>query len=331
MKKKLLFVTALISGTVFGQSFTSSNEPASGTTQQMYQCDSSASSLSATVGSGVTWDYSNIMKMANPNKIYGVEANTNLTDFPLSNKVITIPGALTTYLETSATDRNILGFEFNAGATLGNIKVKFDTDKIISMVYPFALNDALNDAMSGTVTYSGGTSACSGTATSTVDGMGTLKLSPTVTKTNVIRHHSKSILNTTVLIFAFEITIDQFEYYDFVSNLPLFSYTNITIKQGGATVSSLNFVLNTELPTSTASLEENAMSSLGMYPNPAQNFIHFGASVENTALQVSDLSGKVLLTGTTAGPLNVSSLAAGMYTVTYEYKGQLVQEKFMKN
>lgn len=327
MKKKLLFVATLISGISFGQSFTTANEPAAGATQLMYLCDSAASSYSSTIGTGVIWDYSNIGKMDNPDRIYTVLANTNTVDFPLSNKVVTIPGALTTYWETNTTERNVLGFEFNGGATLGNITVNFDTDKMNQMVYDFELNDVINDVMTGSVKHSGGTSTCSGTSISTVDGMGTLKLSPTVTKTNVIRHRSTSNINTTVLIFNFDIKIDQFEYYDFVSNLPLFSYTNIRIEQGGALVQSLNFVMNTELPTLIASLDENALNSVKIYPNPAQEVLHFSGSIENESVSVSDMSGKVLMTGTTASSLNISALDAGVYTVRFENGSQ---QKFVK-
>ena len=333
MKKQLLLSVTLISGMAMGQSFTSANDPAIGVTQPMFLCDTAAISMASNNGAGAIWDYSNLNKMDNGDKTYSVLANDNTTDFAASNKMIEISDALKTYIETTATQKDVIGFEYAAGGILGDIKIVFDSDKLNLMNYDFKLNDEISDIFSGTVTHGAGTSAASGNSYSTVDAIGTLKLSPTVTKTDVTRHHMVDTINTTVLIFNVQIIFDQFDYYDFTAdNLPLFTFLNVTILQDGAELSNINFVLNTVEPVGIVSIDENTIPDFKVFPNPAKSTVQIaGIELSNKEnIHVLDLTGKKLISQTNTTELDVTSLSSGIYIVEIEKEGKVYQEKFIK-
>jgi hypothetical protein len=68
-------------------------------------------------------------------------------------------------------------------------------------------------------------------------------------------------------------------------------------------------------------MQESAKNTFRMLPNPAQNsltFVKVGAS--NAHIEIVDLSGKVVLRemlNSTAQSVDISNLAAGVYSVTY--------------
>ena len=63
MKKHLLFTALLFSAASQAQQLDASNEPAVGATQMMYLLDTLTDAYPNITGTGVTWDYSNIVGM----------------------------------------------------------------------------------------------------------------------------------------------------------------------------------------------------------------------------------------------------------------------------
>ncbi|MES2589051.1 MAG: T9SS type A sorting domain-containing protein [Bacteroidota bacterium] len=337
MKKKLLLSVCLLSGISFGQSFTAANEYAIGASQKMYLIDSAASNYASTVGSGVTWDYSTYGFTPNGTRLDTIFANANTTDFPTSNKINSIQNVLTTYLETSASGRSVAGIEYVTGnAVFGTIKMMFNTDRLDFMTYDFALNDQISDIFNGTVQSNAGVNPASGNSFSKFDGIGTLKLSPTVTKTNVIRHHLIDTINTSVVVFTtvpVQIILDQYDYYDLTgNNLPLLTYVNVKLIQNGTTqLSDLNFVLNTVLPTNQAAIAENSKSTFTLSPNPATDELTLSGDFDGQEkISITDLSGKEMNFTFSENKINVSKLNAGVYFVNIEKDGNVSQEKFVK-
>ncbi|TNE55952.1 MAG: T9SS type A sorting domain-containing protein [Bacteroidetes bacterium] len=338
MKHSLLLTSMLVGGLAFAQSFTSNNEYAIGETQVMYQCDSSAANLAEIKGSGATWDFSKISWMDSVERNFSINTNANTTDFPSSNKVLEIKDVLTTYLETSASERNVIGFEYAAGGTLGNIKVVLNDDKLNVMNYDFNMGDELSDVFSGTMTSNLSTSPASGTSYTTADGIGTLILTPTVTKTNVIRLHTIDSINTTISLGPvsqeFTVIFDQYDYYDFVTNnLPLFTYLNITILQGAGQLSSLNFVLNSQEPTASLGLSEQVLNNVNLYPNPVQDELHIsGLDLDGSeSIEIRSLTGQLIRSVEASESIHVADVEKGLYLLLIEKDGKQVQHKFLKN
>lgn len=333
MTKKLLLSFCVLSGFSFGQSFTAANEYAIGESQTMYMCDSAAPSYAAVTGTGVSWDYSSYMKVNNPNRTYSVSSNTNTATYPTANKVVSIQNVLTTMYETNATSRSIVGLEYTSGQAMpGTVIANFSTDAMHVMDYDFALNDQIADVFSGSMTSSLGPSTATGSSLSKVDATGTLILSPTVSKTNVVRHHLIDTINTTVFGQNIKLIISEYDYYDFVTNnLPLFSHVNIKIIQNGTNqLSNMNFVLNSQEPAFFVGMEEEAKAAFKVFPNPAGNTLQITGYLSGSELfTILDLAGKKVL-GSASAKIDVSSLQPGAYLVEVEKDGVKTQQKFIK-
>lgn len=332
MTKNLLLSCCVLTGFSFGQTFTSSNEYQVGDSQAMFLCDSAATTLENVTGTGVTWDYSSFGKMPNPDRTYQVTANTN-TNFPNATKVVSIEGILDTYLISDGTNRSSEGFQFtdaNLGAVIANFSAG---DNLSIMDYDFAINDNLNDVFSGTLTGTGVINpACSGLSESTFDGIGTLILSSTVTKTNVQRHHLYTELNGTSLLGPVILKIDQFDYFDFTtSDLPVLSMTHLKIFLNGAQATSLKFLLNSVDPAISASSQEIENESFQVYPNPAEeNLVIKGENFDGKeSFTITDLTGKAILTSNES-KINVQNLTSGVYLILVNKNGSVMQQKFVK-
>lgn len=332
MTKKLLLSLCVLSGAAFGQSFTSANEFQIGNTQAMYLCDSAAPTYATTTGSGAFWDYSSYMKMPNPDRTYQIITNANAS-FPNANKVINIQGVLDTYIKSDNANRSSEGFQFT-DQTLGTVTANFSAgDNLNIMDYDFTLAETVSDVFSGTLTGTGVINpACSGTSVSTFDGIGSIKLSNTITTANVQRHHLYTELNGTTILGPVILKIDQFEYFDFAnSNLPVLSFTHLKIFLNGSQATSLKFLLNSVDPVGFVSLNENSNSEFSVYPNPSSDEINISSeNLDGTeTFNIVDVTGKTVFTSKNSS-INVSKLIAGVYFVEIEKNGITTQEKFVK-
>ena len=83
----------------------------------------------------------------------------------------------------------------------------------------------------------------------------------------------------------------------------------------------------------TLSIEDQTISDLVLYPNPAKDVINFTTTVEleGKIATVFDINGKrVLNRKLTENKLNVSVLQAGMYFLQIESEGKTLKRKFIK-
>lgn len=333
MKKKLLFTFSLISSLSFAQDFTSANEYAIGDSQTMFMCDSAAPSYASSTGSNANWDYSAYFKMPNPDRIYQITANSN-SSFPNATKVVSIQGILDTYLKSDASNRSSEGFQFT-DQTLGTVTANFSSGNNMNVMdYPFAFNTTINDVFSGSLSGTGVVNpACSGTSVSTYDGTGTLKLTSTLTKTNVSRHHLYSEVNGTTILGPVVLKIDQYEYFDLASSskLPLLSYTNLKIFLNGSQATSMNFLLNSADPVFFVGTEELASENVQVYPNPAENQIKVSSEeFDGTEVfEVTDLSGASILT-TSNQVISTENLTPGVYFLNIMKGTERIVTKFVK-
>ena len=93
------------------------------------------------------------------------------------------------------------------------------------------------------------------------------------------------------------------------SNGPAFGLW-VALPNGGALI---------PLPTTSGlGVDENDLIQLQLYPNPTQNTIKVsGNSFEDATYIITDVAGKVVLTGNTlGGNIDVTSLKAGRYFVS---------------
>lgn len=85
-------------------------------------------------------------------------------------------------------------------------------------------------------------------------------------------------------------------------------------------------------PTGTASVNQNAISGLSVYPNPVKNgvfYINTDANAERTVAIFDVLGKQVYKTTTSQSAINVSSLNAGVYMVQVTEEGNTATRKLV--
>lgn len=342
MKKSLLLLS-LTASTLVSAQLTQSNEPSIGESETMYLCDSNYTNYAAITGPAVTWDYSQIASYAGELRdVEVVDPSTtpNAASYGTSTKALMLGDNITTYFNSSASDRVSQGFVFNE-PSLGDIIVTFEDDNMTQMNYPFAYGSSFSDYYEGTISYNLGlpsTSDLTGNAHISVDGAGTLMFPLGVSVSNVIRVKSidTAIFNEPVFLGDVEVVREQYEYYDLASqNLPIFIHTSMTISQvgGGMPIASNSIVLSKYPTEHFVGIEENNAVQIKVYPNPATDQITFdGIDLKDARISFVNYAGKTVKTiseqeGST---INVNDLSNGLYIVIIEKDGQDMMTKFTK-
>lgn len=80
---------------------------------------------------------------------------------------------------------------------------------------------------------------------------------------------------------------------------------------------------------STESIE-SASEVIGVYPNPASSVVNFTTNEPVQAYQVMNIAGEIMLTGTNASTIDVSTLVAGIYFIEVSYLDRSRTIKFVK-
>jgi hypothetical protein len=331
MKKQLLFTALLLSATTQAQQLDYSNEPAIGDNQLMYLLDTLTPTYSTTTGSGVTWDFQNILGLnAETRVIEIIDATTtaNAGDFPSSTKAMAIQGSITNYWSTTPTERTSQGFVYEE-PNFGTVIAKFDVNEETTVQYPFANGASFADAFEGQLSFSFNglpqNPTCTGMAHAYVDGQGTMLFPNSLSVPNVIRYKMIDTVFTQINfigVMDIEIVRTQYEYYDVANNtLPLLIHTTIAIEQAGSStpiVSQTN-VVSLIQPLGNLGVSANKAAEFTVYPNPSEGMITFkGAFAANASATIFDQTGRLVHTienlsnGTIA---DLSALNKGMYTV----------------
>lgn len=342
MKKKLLFVTLLISGMVNAQSLTQANEPSIGSNQSMFLLDSLADNYSGTTGTGVTWDYSNVFGYYGQDKTVSVvdaATTADYSNFPGSAKAYEIGNTVVTYFNSDATHRYSQGFKFYE-ATVGDVFATFENDSLNMVEYPFSYGSSLTDTYAGTMDFTFNSmpvnEALSGNAYAWIDGTGTMLFPMGVTVNNVMRYKSIDTSSTILpIVGAVEIIREQYEYYDLASqDLPIFIHVTITMQQPSALpLAEISLVLSLYTPDTWAGIEEESASSFNMFPNPTNDLLNIQTtSQESAEAVIIDQAGRTLkeveLSALTT--VDVSDLNAGVYFIQVTADGSVTTKQFIK-
>jgi hypothetical protein len=336
MKKSLLALSFLPLFS-FAQ-MTEANDPAIGATATLYLCDSNTVLYENVTGTGVTWDYSNLLGVQELTKTLSVEAVDPLTVdsiFVGATKKYSIDNLLTTYYSSSSSERTSQGNIFSE-PSLGEVFVNWNLDNQKLNNYPFALNDELNDAIDGGIISANPLvpidTVANGGSYSTIDGVGTLKLQQN-DYTNVIRYYITDTLNTVIFNAIFgeqPITLirEWYEYYDYTtSNLPIFVV--VSIKLTSALINNEStLVLSKDMPNDYIGLAENNIGTFDLYPNPADQVLNINTEGDFN-YSVMNVNGEVLVKNTNSKTLDISSFSAGIYFVKLQNAKGVQVKKFV--
>ncbi len=323
MKKQLLFLGAILTGSLtFGQ-FTEANQPQVGDGTTLYLIDSTAANYEGINGAGSTWDYSDYGGYNEARLLDVFDASTTIegANYPEATFAVAIENFLVNYLSSTEEGRISHGFVFSE-PDLGDILAIFDqTATVVS--YPFALGDDVTDNFSGTLESGAGGGDLDGTLTASVDGTGTLMLANGVTHENVIRYKLSETVNAEVDLGFLPLPVTlirtQFEYYKLDdSRLPLLIHAEVDVQTGGIFDQAFNVVYSTENPTNPVSTNEVSLESSKVFPNPASDKLNisFDAEQNGTVATLHDATGRVVLTQTINGTfstLNVADFNKGVY------------------
>jgi hypothetical protein len=73
--------------------------------------------------------------------------------------------------------------------------------------------------------------------------------------------------------------------------------------------------------TSTTGIEENEMSNISIYPNPAQNVVNISSDVNMKTVRIVNYTGQVVYNENAFSnslSINISNLAKGIYVIQFE-------------
>lgn len=334
MKRILLVATLATSFTGLAQSLTQANEPAIGETQAMFLCDSFATTYEGTTGAGVTWDYSTLAKYASVIRTVTIEDATlaaNAASFPTSTKTIKVENSLTTYFNSTSTERVSQGFVFNE-PSFGELVAVFDTDEETLIEYPFINGSSLTDAYNGTLYFAFNgipqSPAAAGNCYAWIDGQGTLLMPDGSSITDAIRYKMIDTSTTNIMLFGdLEIVRTQYEYYDITnSNLPVLTLSRLLIQQpgGGLPLADNSIILSTVDPLNTVGLFTNSLIEFETYPNPTNGNVTLkGEFDSNATASVFDQSGRLLITqkAINGSSIDLSNFNTGMYLLKVTSNG----------
>jgi len=321
MKKNLLFACLALTTTSFAQ-FTDANSPAIGNSATMYVLDTNASNMAGVTGTGVSWDYSSTPGVYGQTKSVSVldaTSTPDAADYAGAVIAIEIPGFLTSYCASNATTYSSQGFIFSE-PSFGDVEARFNTNSELLLNYPAVVGDMVSDVVAGQIiTTTAGTFPCTGTAKTTVDGSGTLKLNAATTLSNVLRFKIEDSLHVDAAPLG-EVIMKrvQYEYYDHAnSNLPVFVHSTIVLSVfGGPQTTGL--VMSSVAPDSYLGVNSQELTNVTVYPNPATDFVNINGLKDDATVQIFSLNGQLvktveLATGTTS--IAIEDLNAGSYLV----------------
>jgi hypothetical protein len=335
--KKIILLSSFIPLFSFGQ-MTESTDPTIGTSSSLYLCDSNAIRYENIVGTGVTWDYSNILGVDTDgdgtaeSRTLSISIPDNSTVdslFPGATKKFSINNQIVTYYSTTSTDRISQGFKFTE-PSLGDVFTFWDTVPQLLNTYPFNLGSNSSSQMSGRIFSDNPTAAVDtfaiGNCFSTIDGVGTLKLGA-IDYPNTFRYRFLDTINSyvninlggTIINAPVVLYRDVYEYYNYATSpLPIF----VIYEVDNSFFNNPNtIVLSRELPTQNVGINEFGLSSaVKIYPNPSSDIFNIELPIGSTA-KLLDAFGKTVTT-INGNQIDLSKNAPGVYFLEVS-KGKL--------
>lgn len=335
MKKTLLFTALTL--TFFGsaQTLTQANEPAIGTDQTMFLCDSFIVNYENTTGAGVTWDYTGLAAYYGETRNYVIgDATTDpfASDFPTSEKTMVLGVNIATFYTSTASERSSQGFVFSE-PTIGDVIATFDVNEAKLLEYPFSNGDSFTDAYSGTLYSPAGTTPLSGEIEVTIDGQGTLNLPNGVSLTDVIRLKSSDSSYTSTMAGDVIIKRTVYEYYNLSnSDLPVLIIASVEINSLILN-NAETIVLYANDPMQYVGVNENTSIDFTVSPNPSSDIVTISGELSNDAVAaIIDQNGRVLMTTAVSNgsTLDISTFENGMYFVKISDNGTSTTKTIVK-
>ncbi len=343
MKKTLLILTfftiALVTAQVPVTSFF-------GTVDYNYTNLNPPTPLShTTMGANAVWTFNAI-------PTNGTSSEVNIA--PTAAEVTTFPGSTSVHVTTTAAPSPSNIAKIYNKLTAGNVfsLTGFDANGVIlnytsnnALIGTFPLNFGYtnNDITAGTFTNGTTSGTFTGTAKTDYDSYGTLNLGVVgfdpIVKT-VYRIKLAQNINLSIPFFGPIGTVTQTSYTYYVVNgsvtEPFFRDTTFSVNVplvGEPTTTNQAQVFTSAL---TLGIESNdfVANAIGVYPNPASNFI----TIDNknnlpiNAISIADTNGRIVLeTKNATLTIDINDLSKGVYLVNITSEKGKIIKKLIKN
>lgn len=344
MKKiSLLSPLLLVSGLAFGQiSIDSSNLVHVGQSVTLSDGSNSSINFSAAAVSGANqvWDFSSLdstdsytMNFENP------ATGLSAAEYPNASFVVNekdIDDTVSDFYLKSATEFSVLG---EAGLISGDTLVlHFNTTML---TFPSSMGSSFSDQNRDTALLDGGRVIFTTSATSEIDGWGTVKM-PKGTFPS-IRQKFKVTLNQIMQIQDMGgnwISVDSdksitYSYYWWTNDAQVkWPLLEIDYDSSSMLISDISYV--NVPPQTTGVQEQNIRSALLVAPNPASDLLDFSVAKQGSyELTVNNITGRQCVKTQFNGShcrLHISSLADGIYQYQLINKndGSTLSGKFLK-
>lgn len=350
MKKTLLSLFTLMLGLGANAQFTDSNAPSIGEHHTLYLLDSNATDYALETGNNAVWDYSATTGYNGETRKISIRDAADTSGngtFNTSTQAFDIEDFFISYSTSDASGKKSQGFIFNAETIdVGIVIAKIDDISPEQLyTYPFDVGSVATSNFEGVVTLDLGQGpvdlGLTGNSTTTVDGEGTLKLAGD-DYSNVLRY---KLVDTMGIILDSTSNYDpdvqivrvQYEYYAHdISNLPIFTYTDIVFKYVGATdnLGHLTIVLGNDDPT--LGVLSNKLEATKIYPNPTNSKLklQLPSSVTNANVVITDAQGREVYTtgiNSVVNTIDVSALNEGVYFVNIANENYAVTKSVVIN
>jgi hypothetical protein len=326
---------------------TEANDPASGTNSSLYLCDSNAVQYDNIVGTNVIWDYNNILGVDAdedgtaeliPVNVSDTNSSSNDTLFVGSKKKYSINDQFITYYNTTNSSRVSQGFKIFE-PSIGEVFIFWNKQPQLLNPYPFNLGNQSFNEMEGRIFSDNPDlsidTVAKGKCYSTVDGIGTLKLSG-VDYPNTFRYHFQDTINFFIKVnflgqvIETPVTIyrDVYEYYDYnTGNLPVFMIYSI---KNTLDANPTTLVLSKEKPTKNLTIKENQLAQqVKIYPNPSNDLFNIELPLGSSA-RLIDGVGKTLFE-INENFIDLRNFNSGIYFMEVKKDEERILLKLLKN
>lgn len=341
--KKFLLLFFFISGTVYltGQPTLQypQNTPVIGDVTQIQFVSPTGLDL-GTAGPDVNWDFSELVLLYG-GEIVAIDPTTAPAggDFPAADVALSMGDTIFTFAQTQSDGYFYLGSQSTTG-TFPSLLIYSDSRTFLK--FPFTYNDTYFDTYAGVVTTAAATVHNSALTEMTADAYGTLVL-PNGTYTNVLRTMTidaelDSVFVGGMFLKSFPLVRTQYSWFAADSKGPLMS-VEIMENTGLGTVDTVAYY--TTSGSGIGDLPDNAVSSLNVFPNPANDHVNVSFALSGNwsvdisivnqvgqVVQKRDVNGRGLTR--VSEHFDIADLPSGIYFVNVNCEcGKQLTDKFV--
>lgn len=341
MKRYVVVPSLLLGVCIQAQTYTASDTLSVGTSANYYIMDSSAANYDAIGGKGVTWDYSDLFQYTSlftaKDTVIQATASPKASQFPDAVYADVTEGVTSTFF-TNQSD-GVLNYGYVIDIEKNTIKVQHDRDPLLAIRFPMQQGDTYTDKIAGTLSISNLPTGdegyrYEGSAIVTADGSGTLRIGDSAI-TNVLRIKSEELMS--IKIFPFPpavpllLTRTVYTYYALGSQkAPLFVHTRVDLNTPVLKYNYSSVLSSVKSKDLLLNVNETISSeALSVYPNPANNSVHFDVPQHTDRISIMNVAGKEVHTILRPDPsvaVDVSDFPDGIYFVRIA-KGEAILTK----